>query len=60
LPLFSKAGKILKNTRDVKGVLVGQKTLIVGDSIRTDVTVIMPYPGNVFQEKVPAAVFVGD
>lgn len=45
---------------DVKGVLVGQKTLIVGDSIRTGVTVIMPHPGNIFQEKVPAAVFVGN
>lgn len=45
---------------DVKGVSVGQKTLIVGDSIRTGVTVIMPHQGNIFQEKVPAAVFVGN
>ncbi|MEO5790175.1 MAG: P1 family peptidase [Gelidibacter sp.] len=45
---------------DVKGVAVGQKTLIIGDSIRTGVTVIMPHQGNVFQEKVPAAVFVGN
>lgn len=45
---------------DVKGVAVGQKTLIVGDSIRTGVTVIMPHRGNMFQEKVPAAVFVGN
>ncbi|MGC1633094.1 MAG: P1 family peptidase [Gelidibacter sp.] len=45
---------------DVKGVSVGQKTLIIGDSIRTGVTVIMPHQGNVFQEKVPAAVFVGN
>ena len=45
---------------DVKGVSVGQKTLIVGDSIRTGVTVIMPHQGNLFQEKVPAAVFVGN
>jgi len=45
---------------DVKGVSVGQKTLIVGDSIRTGVTVIKPHPGNIFQEKVPAAVFVGN
>jgi D-aminopeptidase len=45
---------------DVKGVAVGQKTLIVGDSIRTGVTVILPHQGNIFQEKVPAAVFVGN
>ena len=45
---------------DVEGVSVGQKTLILGDSIRTGVTVILPHQGNIFQEKVPAAVFVGN
>jgi D-aminopeptidase len=45
---------------DVKGVSVGHKTLIVGDSIRTGVTTILPHQGNIFQEKVPAAVFVGN
>ena len=45
---------------DVEGVSVGQKTLIIGDSIRTGVTVIKPHPGNIFLEKVPAAVFVGN
>ncbi len=45
---------------DVNGVSVGQKTLIVGDSIRTGVTIIIPHQGNVFREKVPAAVFVGN
>lgn len=45
---------------DVKGVLVGQKTLIVGDSIRTGVTTILPHNGNIFREKVPAALFVGN
>lgn len=45
---------------DVKGVSVGQKTLVIGDSIRTGVTVVIPHQGNVFQEKVPAAVFVGN
>ena len=45
---------------DVKGVSVGHKTLIVGDSIRTGVTIIMPHQGNIFQEKIPAAVFVGN
>lgn len=45
---------------DVQGVSVGQKTLIIGDSIRTGVTVILPHQGNIFQNKVPAAVFVGN
>lgn len=45
---------------DVKGVRVGHKTLIVGDSIRTGVTVVIPHEGNLFQEKVPAAVCVGN
>lgn len=45
---------------DVPGVLVGQKTLIQGDDVRTGVTAILPYAGNVFQDKVPAAVYVGN
>lgn len=45
---------------DVKGVSIGQKTLVEGDSIRTGVTVIIPHQGNVFQEKVPAGIFVGN
>lgn len=45
---------------DVKGVSVGHKTLIIGDSIRTGVTVILPHQGNIFHEKVPAAIFVGN
>ena len=45
---------------DVVGVKVGQTTLIKGDSIRTGVTVILPYEGNIFQQKVPAAIFVGN
>lgn len=45
---------------DVAGVKVGQTTLIKGDSIRTGVTAILPYDGNIFQQKVPAAVFVGN
>src|SRR5215471_6602766 len=43
---------------DVAGVLVGQTTLIAGDSIRTGATAILPHPGNLYQSKVPAAVFV--
>ena len=45
---------------DVPGVLVGQATLIKGDDIRTGVTVIVPHQGNIFQDKVPAAVYVGN
>ena len=45
---------------DVAGVEVGQTTLIRGDKIRTGVTAILPHPGNMFQEKVPGAVFVGN
>lgn len=45
---------------DVGGVKVGHKTLVEGTSIRTGVTVILPHEGNLFQDKVPAAVFVGN
>jgi len=45
---------------DVAGVRVGHRTLVVGDSIRTGVTAILPHGGNLFQEKVPAAVYVGN
>jgi D-aminopeptidase len=45
---------------DVAGVTVGHTTLIDGDSVRTGVTVVVPHGGNVFQDKVPGAVFVGN
>src|SRR5688572_14706363 len=45
---------------DVAGVSVGHATLNQGDAIRTGVTVIGPHQGNVFQDKVPGAVFVGN
>ena len=45
---------------DVPGVEVGQKTLIEGNDIRTGVTAILPHAGNIFQSKVPAAVYVGN
>ncbi|MFC0775792.1 DmpA family aminopeptidase [Terrimonas alba] len=45
---------------DVAGVKVGHTTLIKADSIRTGVTAILPHDGNLFQQKVPAAVFVGN
>ncbi len=45
---------------DVAGVRIGHRTLIEGDSIRTGVTAILPHGGNLFQKKVPAAVYVGN
>lgn len=45
---------------DVAGVAVGHTTLVRGDSIRTGVTAILPHQGNIFQQKVPAAVYVGN
>ncbi len=45
---------------DVSGVSVGHATLIEGDAVRTGVTVVVPHAGNVFQDKVPGAVFVGN
>ncbi|WP_321474545.1 P1 family peptidase [uncultured Paludibaculum sp.] len=45
---------------DVAGVRVGHSTLIRGGNIRTGVTAIVPHTGNLFREKVPAAVFVGN
>ena len=45
---------------DVPGVLVGHFTLIEGEDIRTGATAIVPHGGNVFQDKVPAAVVVGN
>lgn len=43
---------------DVAGVLVGQVTLVEGKSIRTGATAILPHGGNIFQDKVPAAIYV--
>lgn len=45
---------------DVTGVTVGHETLINGADIRTGVTAILPHQGNIFQQKVPAAVYVGN
>lgn len=45
---------------DVAGVLVGHVTLIEGDDIRTGATAILPHAGNLYQEKVPAGVVVGN
>lgn len=50
----------LNTITDVAGVLVGQTTIVRGDNIRTGVTAILPHGGNLFREKVPGAVFIGN
>ena len=45
---------------DVANVTVGHRTLIKGDNVRTGVTAILPHGGNLFREKVPGAVFIGN
>ena len=45
---------------DVEGVRVGHTTIVRGDNIRTGVTTILPHGGNLFREKVPGAVFIGN
>jgi D-aminopeptidase len=45
---------------DVAGVEVGQTTIIRGDNIRTGVTAVRPHSGNLYREKVPGAIFVGN
>jgi len=50
----------LNSITDVNGVAVGQTTISRGDNIRTGVTAVLPHGGNLFQEKVPAAIFVAN
>lgn len=45
---------------DVPGVKVGQVSIIEPNSVNTGVTAILAHPGNIFQNKVPAAIFVGN
>ncbi|NBA76968.1 S58 family peptidase [Emticicia sp. ODNR4P] len=45
---------------DVKGVKVGHTTIQQGDSVNTGVTAIIPAEGNLFQSKVPAAIYIGN
>ena len=45
---------------DVEGVRVGHTTIVAGDRVRTGVTAILPHGGNVFQDKVAGAVYVGN
>lgn len=50
----------LNTITDVKGVKVGHVTLMKGSQVRTGVTAILPHDGNIFQAKVPAALYVGN
>jgi D-aminopeptidase len=45
---------------DVAGVRVGQTTVMLGDTVRTGVTAILPHAGDLFFDRVPAAVYVGN
>jgi D-aminopeptidase len=45
---------------DVAGVEVGQTTIIRGDNIRTGVTAVLPHSGDLYHEKVPGGIFVGN
>jgi D-aminopeptidase len=45
---------------DVAGVEVGQTTIVRGNNIRTGVTAVLPHDGNLYREKVPAGIFVGN
>ena len=51
---------IYNSITDVPGVQVGHTTITRADSIRTGVTAILPYNGNIFQNKIPAAVYVAN
>ncbi len=45
---------------DVSGVRVGHTTIVRGETVRTGVTIVLPHDGNLFRDKVPGAVFVGN
>lgn len=45
---------------DVEGVTVGHYTLIQGDDVCTGVTAVLPHQGNIFQDKVAAAIYIGN
>jgi len=51
---------MLNAITDVPGVKVGHNTIIQGNNVRTGVTAILPHDGNIYQEKVPAAIYVGN
>jgi len=58
-PGILKTG-VYNSITDVEGVLVGHVTLDEGNSVRTGATAILPHGGNIYQNKVPAAVVIGN
>jgi len=58
-PGIFEPGKLNAIT-DVAGVRVGQVTLVEGEDIRTGVTAVLPHAGNVYQDRVPAGLAVGN
>src|SRR5947208_2882200 len=50
----------LNTITDVVGVEGGHTTINRGNEIHTGVTAVLPHPGNLYREKVPGAVFVGN
>ena len=54
-----RTGKLNAIT-DIEGVRVGHQTVIRGEIIRTGVTAVLPHGENLYQEKVPAAVSIGN
>jgi len=58
-PGILPAGK-LNSITDISGIRVGHFTLIEGEDIRTGATAVLPHGGNVYQDKVPAGVVVGN
>ena len=59
IPGILPTGRINSIT-DVAGVKVGHHTVIRGDNVRTGVTAILPHDGNLFRNRVPAGIFVGN
>jgi D-aminopeptidase len=45
---------------DVAGVEIGHTTIIRGDNLRTGVTAVLPHSGNLYRERLPGAIFVGN
>ncbi len=45
---------------DVAGVRVGHRTIVSGDAVRTGVTAVLPHAGNLFLDRVPAALHAGN
>lgn len=45
---------------EIIGVRVGHETVVQADNVRTGVTAVLPHDGNIFQQNVPPAIFVGN